>query len=151
MVSSPPPSTANFGSAFNLSSPTISAPKPAPQAAPKVPTIPQSNASMFDPWGSGNDNSPWAAPEPAPAKPAPPKVELGRPPAHLTPNDISGGWAEPISTSRSKPAQPPAVTADEDFGGWTSASTTQTPAANAPKASGGGFGGAPDPFDNPWG
>ena len=106
---------------------------------------------MFDPWGSGNDSSPWGAPEPAPVKPAAPKVELGKPPAHITPNDISGGWGEPISSASAKSAQQPTVTADEDFGGWTSASTTQTPVAAPPKGSGGGFGGASDPFDNPWG
>lgn len=151
-VSSPPASTANLNSAFNLSSPTVTAPKPAPQPASQTfnaPAGPQNNAALFDPWGSNND-SPWGAPEPAPAKPVPPKVELGQPPAHITPNDISGGWGEPLS-SNSKPTQQPTVTADEDFGGWTSASTTQTPAAAPGKPSGGGFGGASDPFDNPWG
>jgi len=109
----------------------------------------QSNASMFDPWASGNDNSPWGAPDPAPAKPAQPKVELGAPPARITPNDISGGWGAPISTSN-KPVPQRTVTADEDFGGWTSASATQTPVA-PPARQGGGFGGATDAFENPWG
>ncbi|KAI1611464.1 hypothetical protein EDD36DRAFT_441527 [Exophiala viscosa] len=151
-VSSPPASTANLTSAFNLSSPTVSAPKPAPQPAAqafKTSANPQGNAATFDPWGSSND-SPWGAPEPAPAKPAPPTVDLGKPPTHITPNDISGGWGEPISSS-SKPAQQPTVTADEDFGGWTSASTTQTPVAPPAKSGGSGFGAASDPFDNPWG
>ena len=49
----------------------------------------------------------------------------------------------PIS-SASKSTTQPTVTADEDFGGWTSAAT---PAATKPA---GGFG-ASDPFDNPWG
>ncbi|KAJ9620097.1 ARF GAP with effector function(s) [Knufia peltigerae] len=152
-VASPPTSTANINSPFNLSSPTTSAPMPAPQQAPqafKSPAVPQSNAALFDPWGSSNDSSPWGAPDPAPAKPAQPKVELGRPPAHITANDIHGGWADPISSS-TKPPQQPTVTADEDFGGWTSASTTQTPISGPAKPSGGGFGGASDPFDNPWG
>lgn len=104
---------------------------------------------MFDPWASGNDNSPWGAPDPAPAKPAQPKVELGAPPARITPNDISGGWGAPISTSN-KPVPQRTVTADEDFGGWTSASATQTPVA-PPARQGGGFGGATDAFENPWG
>ncbi|KAK5196691.1 hypothetical protein LTR96_004319 [Exophiala xenobiotica] len=152
MVSSPPVSTANISSPFNLSSPTVSAPKPAPQQAPqafKSSAMPQNNAALFDPWGSSNDSSPWGAPDPAPAQAAQTKVELGKPPAHITANDIHGGWADPMSSS-SRPSQQPTVTADEDFGGWTSASTTQTPIGGAPKPSGGGFGGASDPFDNPW-
>lgn len=139
-----------FNSAFNLSS------QPPPAAAPsKAPAAVPTNSALFDPWGSsGNDSSPWGAPEPAPIPAqmpvAPSKVELGRPPAHITPNDISGGWGEPISSTSNKPVQQPTVTADEDFGGWTSASTSQTPVAG-PSKTGGGFGGGSDPFDNPWG
>jgi len=139
-----------FNSAFNLSS------QPAPAATPvKAPAAVPTNSALFDPWGSsGNDSSPWGAPDPTPApvqaQAAPSKVELGKAPAHITPNDISGGWGAPISSSSNKPAQQPTVAADEDFGGWTSASTSQTPVTGPPKASG-GFGGASDPFDNPWG
>ncbi|OAP58290.1 hypothetical protein AYL99_07380 [Fonsecaea erecta] len=147
-ISSPTISSSTFSSPFNLSSQPASAPKPAPQQF-KAPAAPQTNTSMFDPWASGNDSSPWGAPDPAPAKPAQPKVELGRPPAHITPNDIQGGWGEPISSSN-KPVRQASVTADEDFGGWTSASTTQTPVVPPAKSSG-GFGGTSDPFDNPWG
>jgi stromal membrane-associated protein len=127
-----------------------SVPAPAPQPF-KAPVVPQSNSSMFDPWSSATDSSPWGAPEPAPApaKPAQPKVDLGKVPSRITPNDIAGGWGEPISSSN-KPVRQASVTADEDFGGWTSASTTQTPVAPPSKPSG-GFGGGPDPFDNPWG
>jgi len=148
---SPPAVAANnsFNSPFNLSSLQSSAPQPAPTPSP-APALPQANAALFDPWGSANDNSPWGAPEPAPPKPAAPSVDLGRPPAHITPNDISGSWGSPITSAASKPAQPPKITADEDFGSWTSASTTQTPVA-PPAKSNGGFGGAPDPFANPWG
>lgn len=142
-LTSPPITNQSFSSPFNLSSQPAATTKPAAQ-----PAASQSN-SMFDPWGSGNDSSPWGAPEPAPAKPAQPKVELGKVPSRITPNDISGGWGEPISSS-TKPARQASVTADEDFGGWTSASTTQTPVA-PPSKPGGGFGGASDPFDNPWG
>ncbi|OAG40301.1 hypothetical protein AYO21_05392 [Fonsecaea monophora] len=147
-VSSPINPSSTFSSPFNLSSQPDPTPKPAPQPF-KAPAVAQTSSSLFDPWASGNDSSPWAAPEPTPAKPAQPKVELGKPPAHITPNDIHGGWGEPISSSN-KPVRQASVTADEDFGGWTSASTTQTPVA--PQAKGnGGFGGASDPFDNPWG
>jgi stromal membrane-associated protein len=152
-VASPSLPSTNFNSPFNLSSqPPASqpaAPAPTSQAArPAMP--PPSNSSTFDPWASGNDGSPWGAPESAPAKPAQPKVELGKVPSRITPNDISGGWGEPISSSN-KPVRQASVTADEDFGGWTSASTTQTPVAPPSNKPGGGFGGGPDPFDNPWG
>lgn len=131
-------------SAFNLSSQPTKTSPPAPRPAPAA----QSSGAMFDPWGSsGADNSPWGAPEPPPAKPATTSVDLGKVPSRITPNDITGGWGAPISEA-SKPARQPSVTADEDFGGWTSASTTQTPATTKPS---GGFGGASDPFDNPWG
>ena len=136
-VKSPPA----LDSAFNLSSPTTTAPKPAPAPQPtRSVMVSQPNANMFDPWG-GADTNAWGAPEPA--KPAAPKIELGSVPSKITPNDIAGGWGAPISQS-AKPTQQPTVTADEDFGGWTSAAT---PAASKPSA---GFG-ASDPFDNPWG
>lgn len=141
MPSPPIQSPPAFNSAFNLSSPTTTAPKPAPVPQPTRPAMTsQSSASMFDPWG-GADSNAWGAPEPA--KPAAPKVELGSVPSRITPNDISGGWGAPISGA-SKPTAQPTVAADEDFGGWTSAAT---PAATKPT---GGFGGS-DPFDNPWG
>jgi stromal membrane-associated protein len=149
-VSSPPATaSSDLSSPFNLSAKpaaAVTTTRPAPTT--------QSSNSMFDPWGSGAaDNSPWGAPEPtpAPAKPAASSVSLGSVPSHITPNDITGGWGAPISGTGSAPAKParqPSVTADEDFGGWTSASTTQTPATTKPS---GGFGGASDPFDNPWG
>lgn len=144
-VASPLSSGGQLSSAFNLSS------QPAPQAAPsRAAAVPQ-NSAMFDPWGStGNDGAGWGAPDPAPAKVSSPTIDLGRPPARITPNDISGGWGEPISSASKAKATQPTVTADEDFGGWTSASTTQTPISGPPKGNG-GFGGSSDPFDNPWG
>ena len=135
----------DFSSAFNLSSQP--APKPALQARPGP--ISQTSNSTFDPWGSAADSSPWGAPDPTPAKVAAPSVDLGRVPSRITPNDISGGWGAPM-TGANKSAQP-TVAADEDFGGWTSASTTQTPIATNPPKPNGGFGGGSDAFDNPWG
>lgn len=145
-MSPPLSSPTNFNSAFNLSSPTTTAARPAPLPAAQAPrpvVASQTSSGMFDPWG-GADNNAWGASE-AP-KPVQAKVELGSVPTKITPNDISGGWGAPISSSSSaKPAATqPTVTADEDFGGWASAAT---PAATKP---GGGFG-ASDPFDNPWG
>ena len=136
----------DFSSAFNLSSQPAT--KPASSQARPAP-VSQTSNSMFDPWGSTTDSSPWGAPEPAPAKPAALTVDLGKVPSRITPNDISGGWGAPISGA-SKSTQP-TVAADEDFGGWTSASTTQTPIATNPPKPNGGFGGGSDAFDNPWG
>jgi stromal membrane-associated protein len=147
MASPAMPLVNDFGSAFNLSS----QPKPTPTPVSQSRTAPvsQNSNAMFDPWSSAaTDSSPWGAPEPAPAKPAAPSVDLGRVPSRITPNDISGGWGAPISNANKSTA--PTVAADEDFGGWTSASTTQTPATNNPPRTG-GFGAASDPFDNPWG
>ena len=145
-VPSPPPqSPGGFSSPFNLSSSTMTAPKASPITQVNRPAVTtQSSTSMFDPWGGAESNA-WGAPEPA--KPAAPKVELGSVPTKITPNDISGSWGAPISgtTNTTKSTTQPTVIADEDFGGWTSAAT---PAASKPSQ---GFGGASDPFDNPWG
>ena len=155
-VTSPTTMPSNdFGSAFNLSSQP--APKPAPAPVNRAPAPSQPGNPMFDPWSSAGDSSPWGAPDPTPAsgpkKASALSVDLGKPPEKITPNDISGGWGAPIS-SAGKAAKQASVTADEDFGGWTSASTNQTPVApNPPKQGGGfgtGFGTGSDPFDNPW-
>jgi stromal membrane-associated protein len=144
----PAPST-NTNSAFNLSAP---APKPAAAPVPMSTTTTSTNAALFDPWSTGGDSGGWGAPEPtvAPKIPSQPSVDLGKVPSKITPNDISGGWGSPISSSN-KPSQAPTVTADEDFGGWTSASTTQTPVARPAKSGGGFTSSTSDPFDNPWG
>lgn len=140
-VTSSAATTSNdFGSAFNLSAQPTKTEAARPRPAP----VTQNSNAMFDPWGSTTDSSPWGAPDPTPAKPAASGVPLGKVPSRITPNDITGGWGAPISEA-SKPTRLPSVTADEDFGGWTSA---QTPATTKPS---GGFGGASDPFDNPWG
>ena len=146
MVSTPAPGTpASLQSAFHLSAPA--GVKSIPSTM-KPPLISQSSSAMFDPWSLGNDNA-WSGPDSMPAKPPVSTVDIGNPPSHITPNDISGTWGAPISSSK-KAVEPPTIAADEDFGGWTSASTTQTPMTRPAKASG-GFGVASDPFDNPWG
>ncbi len=149
-VSSPSPSS-NLNSAFNLSAPPAAPSKPATASKPP-PLVSQNSSAMFDPWSSATDNNAWGIPAstpPPPSRPKAPSVDIGKPPAHITPNDISSGWGNPI-TSFQKPVQALSITADEDYGGWTSASSTQAPTA-APNKSSGGFGGASDPFDNPWG
>jgi stromal membrane-associated protein len=148
MVSSPSLAS-NLSSAFNLSARSAA---PSNSSAPiKPPPVSHNNAAMFDPWSSANDSNAWSTPEttPAPSKPKVPSVDIGRPPAHITPKDISGGWGEPTSSSQ-KAGQFPSITADEDYGGWTSAPTNQT-SISSPAKPNGGFTGASDPFDNPWG
>ncbi|KAL9623629.1 MAG: hypothetical protein Q9160_002085 [Pyrenula sp. 1 TL-2023] len=141
-VSSPPADNSN--SAFNLSAPAAPISKP---AAPKPPLVAQNSSAMFDPWSSGNDNA-WST-EAAPAPPPKPRApSIGRPPAHITPGDFGAGWG----SSAPKAAEAaPKVTADEDFGGWTSASTPQTTTStNQSSKPSGGFGGNDDLFSNVW-
>ena len=151
-VSSPSPPSVSNTSPFNLSAPSVPMSKSALTAPRPSLVVPQSSTAMFDPWASNNDNA-WNAPEPAPARPAAPSIDIGKPPSHITPNDISGSWSSPISSDK-QAGRAPKITADEDFGGWTSASAsasaTQTPAAGPSKANA-AFGGSSDPFDNPWG
>lgn len=63
----------------------------------------------------------------------------------------------PTPSSGAASKAPPTVSADEDFGGWTSASVPQTPAAGPGTShgsklagGGGGFGGSDDLFSNVW-
>lgn len=151
------PSMSNFKSAFNLPS-VSSAPSAATSkstAASKAPPIvSQDNATMFDPWAT-NDTNTWVAPDPAlaPSKPKAPSVYIGKSPAQVTSNDMSGGWGRPILSSQEH-GQTSSITEDEDYGGWTSAAAEEasnTAPTTAPTKPSGGFGAAPDPFDNPWG
>ena len=125
MPSHPAPTSppAASSSAFNLSQPA--APKPAPAAAP----VNYSGFSNMDAWGS---NDVWgsnaSAPAPAPAA-APPSMSAVHAPK-------SPGWGAP-------------ATADDDFGGWSSAAPQQTTSQPAKPA--GGFGGGNDDlFSNVW-
>ncbi|OQE26801.1 hypothetical protein PENSTE_c005G06613 [Penicillium steckii] len=137
-----------MSSAFNISSPPVRSPPPQQQPLkPEIPPATAAAAGMMDPWG-GNA---WSNPDPAPAPaPAPSSTaSMMKVPDTLTANDIGSGWGAPAP----KPA--PTVAADEDFGGWTSASPI-TPSAGATSTSNnstkpaGGFGGADDLFSNVW-
>ena len=68
-------------------------------------------------------------------------------PDTLTPNDMGNGWGAPSAAP--KPA--PTVSADEDFGGWTSAAPVSNtiPSTNTSKPAS-GFGGSDDLFSNVW-
>ncbi|KAK4201072.1 hypothetical protein QBC40DRAFT_63333 [Triangularia verruculosa] len=136
VMSSPPMTTSS--SVFNLSQPKP-APAPAPAPAASSNTLGSFGGSAFsgaDVWG-GNA---WASEEPA--KPEAPKATT------TTSNDF--GWgsfsSQPIVPSASGGFAPaPKVAADEEFGGWTSGTTstsTSKPAA--------GLGGDSDLFNNVW-
>ncbi|PGH14268.1 hypothetical protein AJ80_06008 [Polytolypa hystricis UAMH7299] len=171
-TTSPPPAApknADMNSIFNLSAPAPPAAKPAPTT-----TTAASVASMIppsiDPWGgnawASSDPSPppLSAPAPAPTRAthAPTTTTttsaasmMMKLPDTLTANDIGSGWGA-SSTTSSKPA--PTVSADEDFGGWTSAApassgtggVTSGSTGGSGNAGGKGFGGSEDLFGNVW-
>lgn len=142
----------NLSSAFNLSAPAPPQPKPAPVAPSNV----SSSFSGFadaDAWGS---NDAWATPDPAPA---PAKAPTAKPPAVSMPsNDFAWGGSSTSNGGFGSQAAPK-ITADEDFGGWSSAAPVSPPVAKPPppqqssttKPNGGGFGGSDDLFSNVWG
>ncbi|GAB1315733.1 ARF GAP with effector function(s) [Madurella fahalii] len=131
-------------SVFHLSS---NQPKPSPPAATSAATsnplgtvgsLSTGNLSNADVWG-GNA---WATPEAPKADPAPPK------PSTTATNDF--GWgslaSQPIVPGASG-GFAPKVAADEEFGGWTSSTTTANTSSTSKPA--GGFGGE-DLFSNVW-
>ncbi|KAL9084900.1 MAG: hypothetical protein Q9165_007853 [Trypethelium subeluteriae] len=155
----------NFGSPFNLSSPSApSAPsasvsqpsKPSTtttttNTTPSNPPLPTASAfSNMDAWGS---NEAWGTPDPAPA-PAPVSAaaETSRPApvvASSSGGDAFGGWG---AATVAKPAEPK-VSADEDFGGWSSAPSaggSNSGTGGGVKSVGGFGGGNDDLFSNVW-
>ncbi|KAJ4192642.1 ARF GAP with effector function(s) [Fusarium falciforme] len=151
-VSSPPPPkpaapAATTSSVFNLSSPqSPPAPVPAPATTTTTTTSAFGGISGADVWG-GNE---WATP--APAAPAPAKAPEPPKPAG---NDF--GWGNSGGAFANTPIIPgasggfnpaPKVSADEEFGGWTSSTGPSTTSGSKPA---GGFGGDEDLFNNVWG
>lgn len=131
-------------SVFNLS-------QPAPQAKP------QSPPAAMGGWGSNNDawgtNEAWGstAKVTSPVNPPPPQTNSG-----------SFGWGAGTGSLASQSIVPgggggfstgahvaPKVSADDDFGGWSSAAPV-TPAANAGSKPASGFGASEDLFSNVW-
>jgi stromal membrane-associated protein len=136
-VASPP---AQHSSVFNLS-------QPAPPPKPHVPAAAMSGWSNNDAWGS---NDAWSSAKTSPpiAKPAPPRASTGDFGwGNLASQSIvpgGGGGFTPASHG------PPKVTADEDFGGWSSAAPP-TPAAGPGTAKPAtGFAASEDLFSNVW-
>ncbi|KAK4154776.1 putative GTPase activating protein for Arf-domain-containing protein [Chaetomidium leptoderma] len=141
------PATATAtSSVFNLSA---TQPKPSPPAAaPSMISNPLGSLSTntwanSDVWG-GNA---WASAEAPKATPEPPKPTT----TATTTASTDMGWA----SFASQPIVPgasggfaPKVAADEEFGGWTSSTTTAQPSSTSKPA--GSFGGGEDLFSNVW-
>ncbi|KAH7161391.1 putative GTPase activating protein for Arf-domain-containing protein [Dactylonectria macrodidyma] len=141
-------------SVFNLSSPQPAAPAP---VTTTTTTSSMGGFSSSDVWGGGNE---WSTP--AAAGPAP--VAAQKSPAIPMSASNDFGWGSPAAAVPSSSfantpivpgasggfsPQPPKVSADEEFGGWTS--STGPSNSGATKKSGGGFGGDEDLFSNVWG
>lgn len=129
-------------SVFNLSQPT-----PAPKAAPTVAaTTGWGNDAAA--WGSSNE---WNTPQTSPpiVKAAPPQASTGdfgwgSASGGLSSQSIVPGGSGFTTTSKAQPQ----ISADEDFGGWSSAAPV-TPAVGVSKPAK-GFAASEDPFANVW-
>ena len=170
---SPAPAASSSGMAdlFDFSTPAQSAPKQTmaspvmtsprqesvfnlSQPAPKPQVPVQSNSgdwSNSDAWGS---NDAWGS-----TKTSPPVAQ-----APVQTNSGNFGWGSGSSSlatqsivpggnggfaSASNTVQQPKVSADDDFGGWSSAAPV-TPAANTQSKPAAGFGASEDLFSNVW-
>lgn len=141
----------NLNSAFNLSTPAPQQPKSTPTASLNTSNS-LAGLGDTDAWGS---NDAWATPDPpsASAKAPEPKSQNISAPS----NDFSWGGSSASNGGFGSQA-PPKITADEDFGGWSSAAPVSPPlqkpapqSSNSSKPNGGGFGGSDDLFNNVWG
>jgi stromal membrane-associated protein len=129
-------------SVFNLSQPA-----PAPNPQPPTPAT-STGWGNTDAWGS---NDAWSTTHISPpiAKPAPPQAssgDFGWGSGGLASQSIvpgGGGGFAPASHA------PPKVSADEDFGGWSSAAPV-TPAAVTQAKPATGFAASEDLFSNVW-
>jgi stromal membrane-associated protein len=141
-ITSPP---ATQSSVFNLSQPA-----PPPKSQPVAPAATISGWGNSDDWGP---NDAWGAAKTSPvmSKPAPPQASTGdfgwgSGGTSLANQSIVPGGGGGFSTAS---AAPPKVTADEDFGGWSSAAPV-TPGAGAQPKPATGFSGGEDLFSNVW-
>ena len=151
-IQKPSSPSINLQSAFNLSAPAPPQPKPATVTS-SVTNNAFSSFSNSDAWGS---NDAWATPDPVPTTTEKPAIKPQ--PTKLPSSDLGWGTASTsnggFSSAGFGSQAPPKVTADEDFGGWSSAAPVSPPVAKPPpnnsKPSGGGFGGSDDLFSNVW-
>ncbi|KAK4444632.1 hypothetical protein QBC34DRAFT_180511 [Podospora aff. communis PSN243] len=141
--------TASSSSVFNLSKPVQPAAAPAAVSNP-IGSFATTNLSGADVWGNA-----WSTPE-APKQQSP----VATKPAPAPVNDFGWGSSGNTSSFASQPIVPgasggftvaPKVTADEEFGGWTSsAPTTSTTSTAGGAKPAGGFGASEDLFSNVW-
>lgn len=150
-TASPPPQAQappqqSSSSVFNLSAPQSAPAQSQPASKPAPAFNASANISGADVWGSSD----WATPAPA-AAPSQPK-----PAAPTTSASGDFGWGASGGSFASTPIVPgagggfnpaPKVSADEEFGGWSSGPTSTTTSKPA-----GGFGGegSDDLFSNVW-
>ncbi|KAF4455534.1 hypothetical protein F53441_2142 [Fusarium austroafricanum] len=159
VTTSPPPpqaAPASTNSVFNLSSPQ------SPPAAAPISTTTTTNTtssmggfSGADVWG-GNEWGAPAAPAPAPVQKAP---EAAKPAANdfgwgnaggaFANTPIVPGASGGLTSGGFNPISSPKVSADEEFGGWTSSGPAASGSGGQTKPSG-GFGGDDDLFSNVW-
>ena len=132
--------TLQQSSVFNLSQPAI-------QAQPKSSLASGGWGSNTDAWGS---NDAWSS-----AKTSPP---LTAPPAQTSSGSFNWGGSGSLANQSIVPGggggfntghTAPKVSADDDFGGWSSAAPV-TPAASAPGKPATGFAASEDLFSNVW-
>ncbi|ROT36258.1 ArfGap-domain-containing protein [Sodiomyces alkalinus F11] len=149
-------STASSGSVFNLSSDT---PKPSQPAVTSTTSTPlaSSNLSGADVWGSNA----WGAPDASSSTNAP---QASKSSATTASSSGVGGWGGSAALGSGSfadtPIVPgasggfsaaPKVSADEEFGGWTSSTGPTTSSGNsAAKPATGSFAGNDDLFSNVW-
>jgi stromal membrane-associated protein len=146
-VVSPPPQQ----SVFNLSQP----------AAPPKPAVPAPMPAIGGGWGNDDawgSNDAWSSAKSpntttsaAPPQPASGNFGWGSSGTSLASQSIVPGGGGTFNSSGS--ALPPKVSADEDFGGWSSA-PAPAPAAsssNTQSKPAAGFGASEDLFSNVWG
>ncbi|EKJ69080.1 hypothetical protein FPSE_10749 [Fusarium pseudograminearum CS3096] len=145
----PPPAAAPTSSVFNLSSP-----QSLPAAAPaSTTTSSMGGFSGADVWGGGEWGAPAVAPVPVqkapePAKPATTGFEWGNSGGAFANTPIVPGASGGLTSGGFNPIASPKVSADEEFGGWTSSAPPAGGSTSQTKSS--GFGGDDDLFSNVW-
>lgn len=147
----PQPTAASTSSVFNLSSPQ------SPLAAAPATTTTTSSMGGFsgaDVWGGNEWGAPAAAPAPVQKAPEPPKPAAndfgwGNSGGAFANTPIVPGASGGLTSGGFNPIASPKVSADEEFGGWTSSGPAAGGNASQTKSSG-GFGGDDDLFSNVW-
>ena len=142
-VASPP---AQQSSVFNLSQPA-----PAPPPKSQAPTPAMSGWGNTDAWGS---NDAWASTpnNPPPSKSEPPQTNTGNfgwgsgGTSLANQSNVPGGGGGFNTASQATPN----VSADEDFGGWSSAAHATPGAGATPAKPTTGFTASEDLFSNVW-